>query len=328
MPGSGCGPCGGAPGCGLCAWEPMPYLIIALWNATSSAPPNQRLQRSQQSIFAMDGAGVSCCRDLEVSGLYVKQKHRHLEVFLNAAGELFLLGFGKCIADDDSVEGMRSKLLQRFLDTGSSRDFVSRLLQDQVACLKHGRVFADRKYTRAAATRIGGPRILWESLMSDGLESRQYLIFARQQRRRGPPVDGERGIVPEHPEFILGMVVIAALVKELSRLRPHQKAVGKAGRDVNLALIFFREYSAHPSPEAGRPETDVHGHVEYLAAHHPAELALAVLQLVMKAAQCSLCRLGVVVLNENIVDPELLEAAAMIALEEKSARIGVDLRLQ
>jgi hypothetical protein len=73
----------------------------------------------------------------------------------------------------------------------------------------------------------------------------------------------------------------------------------------------------------------VHRPIEHLALHHPHQLALRALDLVMQAAQHALGRLAVVVLHKGQVNACFNGKVALIeGLKKEPTRITKDLWLQ
>src|SRR5690606_5051054 len=72
----------------------------------------------------------------------------------------------------------------------------------------------------------------------------------------------------------------------------------------------------------------VHGNIEDFSASDPNQLALWLPQLIMQAAQNTLSRLAVVVLNELVIAAMLLEFALAKGFQEETAFITKDLGCQ
>ena len=72
---------------------------------------------------------------------------------------------------------------------------------------------------------------------------------------------------------------------EERRLTEHEKAMGKTGRDVELAFVFGREVQAVPFAERWRVAADVHRYVEYFPLQDLEQFALRNGILTVQAAQ-------------------------------------------
>jgi hypothetical protein len=71
-----------------------------------------------------------------------------------------------------------------------------------------------------------------------------------------------------------------------------------------------------------RGTAQIHCHVEHRAAHHPHQLALRRVELVMQPAQHALRRARMVVLHEIQVQPQCGEGLAVPAFHEEAARVA------
>lgn len=91
---------------------------------------------------------------------------------------------------------------------------------------------------------------------------------------------------------------ISGLVEKFRRFAGHQEPVSKACRYPDLSFIVCTEHFAHPLAEGGRTLADVHCHVKHRTLNNSHQLALRLLDLVMKATQYMASRAGVVVLNK------------------------------
>lgn len=63
------------------------------------------------------------------------------------------------------------------------------------------------------------------------------------------PVDRDRGVVPAQAPFVFRGVVVRGLVEEIDALGEHQKAVSKAWRNPELAMIVLRQFDAGPATQ-------------------------------------------------------------------------------
>jgi hypothetical protein len=74
----------------------------------------------------------------------------------------------------------------------------------------------------------------------------------------------------------------------------------------------------HPASVTRRGATYVYGHVEYFSRHDPDQLALGLLELIVKAAQDIAGRAGVIVLYEiSIHAGGVTKHTAVVALQKK-----------
>jgi len=102
----------------------------------------------------------------------------------------------------------------------------------------------------------------------------------------------------------------------------------KPGRHPELAMIFLRQFGAHPLPERGGTLANVDSHVEYGAPSDPHQFALRKWrQLVVQAAQHAAPAAAVVVLDKLRFSDGLRPGLRVIALHEKSTLIPKNLRL-
>jgi len=141
-------------------------------------------------------------------------------------------------------------------------------------------------------------------------------------------VDGQGRIVPKNAVFVGRGIVITTFVKKLNGFCESQKTVSKTGGDVDLIVGRGGQADAGPFAKMRRPEANVHGNVQNFAIDHPTELGLRVEKLIVKAAERSLGRSGVVILKEAIPDSEIREFRVVVRFEERAARISMDYRAQ
>jgi hypothetical protein len=118
------------------------------------------------------------------------------------------------------------------------------------------------------------------------------------------------------------MVEVGALVEEVGIVREHVEAVGKAGRHPQHAVVGRAQPGSEPLPQGRRAAPQVHRDIEHLAHHHPHQLALRLLGLVVQAAQDAVCRTAVVVLHEVEVETGGAKGVGIPALEEKAPLIA------
>ena len=126
-----------------------------------------------------------------------------------------------------------------------------------------------------------------------------------------------------------GCVIIGRLVEEFRGLGEHEKPVGQAWWNPELLFVVGGQFHAHPATEGGRTGPDVYGNVEHCTGHHPHELSLRLLDLIVQAAEHAACTATVVVLHEVRRSPDRsLERQLVEALEEEAAAIAEHLRRQ
>ena len=63
------------------------------------------------------------------------------------------------------------------------------------------------------------------------------------------PVNGEFRVVPGHGPFTGGLIKVAGLVEKIGLIFQDQKAVSKAGGDVELMVVAIGEFTASPKAE-------------------------------------------------------------------------------
>src|SRR5215475_5627345 len=84
-------------------------------------------------------------------------------------------------------------------------------------------------------------------------------------------------------------------------------------------LVLGRElYGCALAERFGTP-SKIDRNVQNLAFYYSHEFALHVLDLIMKSAQYILCRAGMIVLHESLINTEAGKISFVIALQEKSA---------
>ncbi|MCY1411654.1 hypothetical protein D9M71_270440 [compost metagenome] len=159
------------------------------------------------------------------------------------------------------------------------------------------------------------------------LEKHAGLIFSRQLRCAFElPVDGQVRVVPANAAFGRWRVVVGGFVQELGKFAEYDKPVGKAFRDPELPMIGGGQPHGDPFAEVRRAATDVHGDVQHFTDGDADQFALGIFQLVMQAAQHTLLRTGVIVLNELSVHPGgLFEGPGVETLVEETTLVTKDL---
>lgn len=168
----------------------------------------------------------------------------------------------------------------------------------------------------------------WKEFLGNVLEAAQSGVFFGYEGRRYVPGDGQVRVVPKNAALVVGIIEIAALVKELHIVGQCEKPVGKAGGDVDLVLLLRGEDNAGPLAEMRGAQADIHRNVQGLPAHHAAELGLRMIHLIVKSAESAFGRKGKVVLHERIADSDFSESALVICFQEKAAGIAEDFRPQ
>ena len=125
---------------------------------------------------------------------------------------------------------------------------------------------------------------------------------------------------------MLWRVIVCGLVEKLGGVRQGQKTVGEPRRNPQLPLVVPTQMHPHPMAEGFRALSEVDRNIEDFALHHPHQLALRLLDLVVQATQDVLCRLRMVVLDEFGIQPGgLLEGAGIEALEKEAAVVTKNL---
>jgi hypothetical protein len=89
------------------------------------------------------------------------------------------------------------------------------------------------------------------------------LILGRKKRNRHRPLNADRRIVPQETAFVLGNVKVRAFIGKSSDLAEHAKPMGKPWRDIELSLVFRREFHAEPLSKRRRTGPDIHGHIKH-----------------------------------------------------------------
>jgi len=165
----------------------------------------------------------------------------------------------------------------------------------------------------------GTPAVLGESA---GVPGRDHRRAALER-----PGDGQVGIVPADDPFVRRRIDSAALVLHVGGLAQDVEAVGEAGRNPELAVVAVGEGHGGPVPVGGGAPTEVHRHVEDLAAGAADQLALRLLHLIVQPPQHAGSRSRVIVLDEFCRQPRVRELTPLEALSKKPALVAVDTEL-
>jgi hypothetical protein len=123
------------------------------------------------------------------------------------------------------------------------------------------------------------------------------------------------------------MIEVVTLVDELRDLGTHNETMREASRNENLPPVAFGQNHSHPSSESLRTDTDVDDYIEDFTGHDPAQLRLGMRKLIVQTSQNAYPRERLVLLDEDCINPQNCELLPMIRLEEATARILEDLRL-
>src|SRR5262249_17911173 len=86
-------------------------------------------------------------------------------------------------------------------------------------------------------------------------------------------------------------------------------------------LVLARELDRYALAKHFGTPSKIDRNVQNLAFYYPHEFALHVLDLVMESAQYILCRAGMIVLHESVINTEAGKIFFVIALQKKSARV-------
>ena len=106
--------------------------------------------------------------------------------------------------------------------------------------------------------------------------------------------------------------------------------MGEASRNEEHAMVLPRQFDRNMTSESRRARAHVDGNVEDAAAYYPDELGLGMVPfLEMQSSEHAVRRLALIVLHEGDMHSDsLVEILLVEGLEEVSARIAVDYRLQ
>ena len=126
---------------------------------------------------------------------------------------------------------------------------------------------------------------------------------------------------------MLRRVERGAFVGKQRAVGKHAKAVRTARRNVELAVVFFRERHRFPLPVSRRAAPHIDGNVKHLAGEHLHQFSLPLRMLQMQPAQHAAHRTRHVILHKLRLDTRLAVAAGVPAFHEKTARIAKHARL-
>src|SRR5262245_25757848 len=118
--------------------------------------------------------------------------------------------------------------------------------------------------------------------------------------------------------IVVRMVDVRAFVYDFARITRHAKAVGKAGRDIQLTEILVRQLHGNPLPERRRPLSHVDRDVEYRASNTPYQLSLWIPELIVQSTHRAAYRPGVVVLGKTYRQPRVSELLLVKRLEKEA----------
>lgn len=127
------------------------------------------------------------------------------------------------------------------------------------------------------------------------------LIFLAEDAlgSRDAPVDGEGEIVEGNATFGLRGIVVVALIDKDCDVAEDSKAVGKAARDEEHAVVVLVEFYCYMLTESRAAVANVHCHVEHTASNYTNEFCLSVRRtLEMQASHYSCQTTALVLLNK------------------------------
>ena len=136
------------------------------------------------------------------------------------------------------------------------------------------------------------------------------------------PVNGQRRIVPGNAALVGGCIVVGRFVEELRHLGQHHKPVRKARWHPQLAVVVFAQFFSYPLAKGRRTLANVHRHINHRAAHHPHQLALGLLDLIVQPPQHALRTAAVVVLHKWVVGASgFVEGFLVETFKEKASSV-------
>src|SRR3546814_7770430 len=95
------------------------------------------------------------------------------------------------------------------------------------------------------------------------------------------------------------MIVVRALVDEVSHFREHGKAVREAWRNVELPMCDIVEFNGNVLPKRRRSQSDIDRNIQDTAARRPHELSLRLYKLIVESTHYAIARAGMVVLHKR-----------------------------
>lgn len=116
---------------------------------------------------------------------------------------------------------------------------------------------------------------------------------------RDAPIDGEGRVIEGNAAFGLRGIVVVALIDKDCDVAEDSKAVGKAARDEEHAVVVLVEFYCYMLTESRAAMANVHCHVEHTASNYTNEFCLSVRRtLEMKSSHYSCHTTALVLLNE------------------------------
>src|SRR5947209_4005092 len=116
--------------------------------------------------------------------------------------------------------------------------------------------------------------------------------------------------------LIVGVVEVAALVKEVCARRKRNKPMRKPRWYVDLLLILRRENHTDRPSKGWRSHSNVDCNIQSLSRDYPAKFCLGVLELVVQASQRSPNGLRMIVLDEFMMNADLSKTTATVAFKK------------
>ena len=138
------------------------------------------------------------------------------------------------------------------------------------------------------------------------------------------PLDSDLGIVPGHSALIPGTIEICHLVTEFCFIAQNQKSVSKPFRDIELFFIFFGKDDPEPFSEGFAVLAEIDRNIKHLAADHTDKLALGILFLEMKAAQHTLYRHALIILDKHHVHTGFMHIILIVSFHKISPAVPVN----
>jgi len=115
-------------------------------------------------------------------------------------------------------------------------------------------------------------------------------------------LDVERRVVPENGALASRVVKIGGFIEDFGGFREYEEAVRKALRDPKQfefsLVVAGLQVKAGPFAKVGRAAAEVDGDVPDMAGENTDEFALRFSKLIMEAAEDSLHREGLIVLDK------------------------------
>jgi len=149
-------------------------------------------------------------------------------------------------------------------------------------------------------------------------------VFLAQDglQRVNAPVNAERSVEYGYSSVGLRSIIVVAFVLKHGNIAQNSKAMGKAARNEELAVVVLRQFNGHMLPECGRAAADVDGYIEHSASHTAHQFGLSKGRtLEMQTAHYSTRGTTFIVLHKVHRSHLPLKFALRITLEKISARI-------